>query len=155
MALTGEPRSLAVDRSLPNPLVGFGDITLFKPDGPELKKDRRLFAQTLHPRVVRTDFAPLQHKAARRFCKTLLEDPDPDRLSGRLRQYVNFCLRFCALLTPTLLVPFSTIGEVIHKMIYGASEDGDVDLVDLGNTWVAMAIEAVSGYVVDFVPWCT
>lgn len=66
-------------------LPGFGEVTLLKPDGPELRKERKLFAQALHPRVVRTDFEPLQEKAARKLCKTLLEDPNPERLSYHIR----------------------------------------------------------------------
>lgn len=47
------------------------------------------------------------------------------------------------------------MGEVLQKITYGTSKAGDVNLVDLGNAWTALAAKTVTGYIVDFVPWRT
>lgn len=46
------------------------------PIGPLHRDQRKLIAQTLQPRIIQRDFAPIQERLNRRLVKKLLDDPE-------------------------------------------------------------------------------
>ncbi|KAG8877882.1 hypothetical protein FRB97_002953 [Tulasnella sp. 331] len=111
-------------------LSGFAEATGFVRIGGMHRKQRKILAQTLHPRVVLRDYVTVQEQFARQFAKSLLDDPD---------SYVDNIQRLT--------------GEVVQSIAYGGAFDGKVDLVELGKTNMKNVGKVMSGYVVDLLPW--
>ncbi|KAG9013448.1 hypothetical protein FRB94_002522 [Tulasnella sp. JGI-2019a] len=111
-------------------LSGFDIASVLLHYGPTHRIYRKLFAQALHPRVVEKDFEPLQERLSRYLVKALVDDPD--NFIGHIHR---------------------STGEVMQSITYGDSFDGETDLVEMASENVRNFGKALTGYIVDFLPW--
>ncbi|KAG8885350.1 hypothetical protein FRB97_001425 [Tulasnella sp. 331] len=111
-------------------LSGYDVSTALLPHGPTHTMFRKLFAQALHPRVVQTEFAPIQERLMYQFVTALLDNPED------YRHHIH-----------------RSTGEIIQTITYGDLFDGDTDLVKLASEDAINFGKALSGYAVDFIPW--
>ncbi|KAG9035096.1 hypothetical protein FRB95_012115 [Tulasnella sp. JGI-2019a] len=110
-------------------LGGLDQFLSLMDSSPGHKKQRKIMAQALHPRVVARDFAPIQERFAHQLTKDLLDSPDS----------------FKSLFERSM-------GNIIQTIAYG-EDDGDIDFVELGRSNMSHIHAVVRGYIVEWFPW--
>jgi cytochrome P450 len=74
-------------------IVGWGEMLVMLPDGPQLKEQRRLCAQFMGTRTLLDGFVPVIEGETRKFAKKLLDEPESSRLRLNIRRCAMlFCL---------------------------------------------------------------